>query len=39
MRYKNVVLLAILALCIGMASCKSSGGGIRKKDKCPGMRM
>lgn len=38
MKFKNVIMLAILALCIGMASCKS-GGGIRKKDKCPGLRM
>ena len=37
MKFKNVILLAILALCIGVASCKS--GGIGRKDKCPGMKM
>jgi len=39
MRNKNLILLVVVALFIGLASCKSSGGGGRNKDKCPGMRM
>lgn len=37
MKIKNVILLALLALCLGFASCKS--GGFGRKDKCPGMNM
>ncbi len=38
MKFKNMIFLAILALCIGLTSCKA-GAGIGRKDKCPGMRM